>query len=73
MCVRIVVVREMMIYLNYFFLQDQKTQEAIQEFTNGIDLFYTIAIPPHKNTHIAEESLRSCKADQGTVVPFIKL
>lgn len=51
--------------------QKEDTQSAVDNFMEGIDLFYTIAVPPHKNTHIAEESLKACYADQGTVVSLI--
>lgn len=42
----------------------------MREFVDGIERFYTVAVPPHKNTQIAQESLRTCMADQGSVVEF---
>lgn len=52
----------------FSFIQKENTSEAIKEFVSGIELFYTVALAPHKNTHIAQESLRTCLADQGSVV-----
>ncbi|XP_062562629.1 SET and MYND domain-containing protein 4 [Armigeres subalbatus] len=43
----------------------ERVEEAAQLFSKGINLFYTVAVPPHKTTHVAEESLRSCYADFG--------
>lgn len=63
---------------NYFlteieiFLQKEDTQSAIDKFVEGIDLFYAIAVAPHKNMHVAEESLKACYADQGTVVSMVQ-
>ncbi|XP_037939515.1 SET and MYND domain-containing protein 4-like [Teleopsis dalmanni] len=47
-------------------MKDQKTQEAIALFKEGIDMFYQIAVMPHKDTLIAQQSLRKCMADTGT-------
>lgn len=43
----------------------EKISEAIEKFKVGINLFYKVALPPHKDTHIAQESLRTCLADNG--------
>ncbi|XP_037030405.1 SET and MYND domain-containing protein 4 [Bradysia coprophila] len=50
------------------FMDKEDTQSAIDKFIEGIDLFYAIAVAPHKNMHLAEESLKACYGDQGTVV-----
>lgn len=47
-------------------MQAQKTQEAIDLFREGIDLFFQIAALPHKDTLIAQQSLLKCVADTGT-------
>lgn len=36
-------------------------------FIRGINLFYTVAVPPHRDTHIAQESLRQCFAVVGDI------
>ncbi|XP_055636198.1 SET and MYND domain-containing protein 4 isoform X2 [Toxorhynchites rutilus septentrionalis] len=46
-------------------MEDERADEAINLLSKGIELFYQIAVPPHKPTHVAEESLRVCFADQG--------
>uniref|UniRef100_A0A182N656 SET domain-containing protein n=1 Tax=Anopheles dirus TaxID=7168 RepID=A0A182N656_9DIPT len=46
-------------------MADERVDEAIELLTKGIKLFAQVAVPPHKPTHVAEESLRSCYADKG--------
>lgn len=38
-------------------------QDAGDVLFDGINLFYTVAIPPHRSTHIAQEALRKCLAE----------
>lgn len=40
--------------------QKENPAEAIKAFVAGINLFYSVAVPPHRDTHIAQESLRVC-------------
>lgn len=47
--------------------KDQRIDEAIDLLSQGIALFHKIAVPPHKSTHVAEESLRVCFADKGSI------
>lgn len=44
--------------------RDQLT-DAANTFIDGINLFYSVAIPPHHDTHIAQESLRVCLSNIG--------
>ncbi|XP_053690963.1 SET and MYND domain-containing protein 4 [Sabethes cyaneus] len=48
-------------------MEEERTEEAIELLCRGITLFHQIAVPPHKPTHMAEESLRVCFADQASV------
>ncbi|XP_017477313.1 PREDICTED: SET and MYND domain-containing protein 4 isoform X1 [Rhagoletis zephyria] len=47
-------------------MHNQKVQEAIDQFTEGIEAFFEIAVLPHKDTIIAQHSLIRCFADRGT-------
>lgn len=42
-------------------------QDAANVFIEGINLFYSVAIPPHRDTHIAQESLRVCLSNIGHI------
>lgn len=46
---------------------DRNPRAAAIAFINGINLFYTVAAPPHRSTHIAQESLRTCLAAIGHI------
>lgn len=46
-------------------MDTERIPEAIEKFKVGLNLFYKVALPPHKDTHIAQESLRTCYADSG--------
>lgn len=43
-------------------MQNEKVDEAIDMFKEGIDLFFQIAVLPHKDTLIAQNSLTKCLA-----------
>lgn len=45
-------------------MQDQKVDDAIDMFKEGIDMFFQIAVLPHKDTLIAQNSLIKCFAAQ---------
>ncbi|CAH2103239.1 unnamed protein product [Euphydryas editha] len=49
------------------FMDDELPEEAIKTLTDAVDNFYKVARPPHWETHIAQESLRSCFATAGNV------
>lgn len=42
-------------------------KDAAKTFIDGINLFYSVATPPHRDTHIAQESLRVCLSNIGHV------
>lgn len=46
-------------------MDEERTQEAIEILTEGMKIFHRIAIPPHKDTHLAEIALSGCFADSG--------
>lgn len=56
------------LYRNGAELMDKDNyKEAATAFLNGINLFYTVAVPPHRDTHIAQESLRTCLSAFGQI------
>lgn len=46
-------------------IEADKIMEAKERLTLGINMFHKIAAAPHRDTHIAQESLRTCLADNG--------
>ncbi|KAL4717714.1 hypothetical protein ACJJTC_000863 [Scirpophaga incertulas] len=46
-------------------MDQQCTEDAIQTLCEAIDLYHRIAHAPHKDTHVAQEALRSCYAASG--------
>ncbi|XP_060809650.1 SET and MYND domain-containing protein 4 [Amyelois transitella] len=48
-------------------MDEGRTEEATESMCNGIDLFHEVARPPHRDTHLAQESLRACFATAGNV------
>lgn len=48
-------------------MDDELCEEATKTLTEAVDDFYKVARPPHWETHIAQESLRSCFATAGNV------
>lgn len=47
------------------FQQIEKVDDAITSFKSGIQLFHKVALPPHRDLHIAQESLRACLSTSG--------
>lgn len=45
-------------------MQEQNVEEAIDIFKESIDKFFQIAVLPHKDTLIAQNSLTICLAAQ---------
>lgn len=45
----------------------EQLNEAAKFFIDGINLFYSVATPPHRDTHIAQESLRVCLSNIGHI------
>lgn len=46
-------------------LKVENVDAAITSFKSGIELFHKVALPPHKDLHIVQESLRACLATAG--------
>lgn len=46
-------------------MDNGQLKEAANAFINGINIFYSIAQPPHHDTHIAQDSLRVCLSNIG--------
>lgn len=46
-------------------MDKEDLKEAANTFVKGINLFYSIAQPPHHDTHIAQDSLRVCLSNIG--------
>lgn len=70
MDVRTFVIIEMCFRIHSFslffqFNQAENVRDAIRSFKGGIELFHKVALPPHKDLHIAQESLRACLATAG--------
>lgn len=53
------------IFIPFYLLQNQEIPDAISFFKNGLEIFNKVALSPHKDTHIAQEALRACLADNG--------
>ncbi|CAH0716358.1 unnamed protein product, partial [Brenthis ino] len=49
------------------FMEEENAEEAIKTLSEAVDRFHSVARPPHKDTHIAQESLRSCFAARSNV------
>ncbi|XP_043267870.1 SET and MYND domain-containing protein 4-like isoform X3 [Venturia canescens] len=47
------------------FMEEEKTQEAIEIFVTALEKFHRIAVPPHRGTHLAEIAFAACMADSG--------
>lgn len=48
-------------------MDKNQLRDAAQLFIDGINMFYSVAAPPHSDTHIAQESLRVCLANIGLI------
>lgn len=48
-------------------MEEERTEEAITVMCEAIDLFHEVARAPHRDTHLAQEALRSCFATAGNV------
>lgn len=49
------------------YMDENRLKEAAKTFIDGINLFHTVAVPPHRDTHIAQESLRVCLSNIGRI------
>lgn len=48
-------------------MERDQLRDAAKTFIEGINMFYSIATPPHRDTHIAQESLRVCLSNIGHI------
>lgn len=48
-------------------MDNTELKDAAKLFVDGINMFYSVAAPPHKDTHIAQESLRICLSNIGLI------
>lgn len=48
-------------------MEEERAEEAIAAICAGIDKFHETGIAPHRDTHLAQEALRSCIAAFGNV------
>lgn len=48
-------------------MDSNQLKEAAKLFIDGINLFYSVAAPPQRDTHIAQESLRVCLSNIGLI------
>lgn len=49
------------------YMDREQLCDAAKTFIDGINLFYSVATPPHRDTHIAQESLRVCLSNIGHI------
>lgn len=49
------------------YMENDQLRDAAKSFIEGINLFYSVATPPHRDTHIAQESLRVCLSNIGRI------
>lgn len=48
-------------------MDKEQLKEAAKSFVDGINMFYSVATPPHRDTHIAQDSLRVCLSNIGHI------
>lgn len=48
-------------------MDEERAEEAIAAMCQGIDEFHEAGRAPHRDTHLAQEALRSCFAAFGNV------
>nr|XP_012154126.1 PREDICTED: SET and MYND domain-containing protein 4 isoform X2 [Megachile rotundata] len=48
-------------------MDEERPEAALREFLEGTDKFHRVAVPPHRDTHLAEIAASICMADQGNV------
>ncbi|KAG6446964.1 SET and MYND domain-containing protein 4 [Manduca sexta] len=48
-------------------MDQERPSEAISVMCDAIDTFHLVARPPHRDTHLAQEALRSCFAAFGNI------
>lgn len=48
-------------------MEEGRREEAIKDFTMYVDAVCRVVVPPHKELHLAMQSLRLLVASRGTV------
>ncbi|CAG9789007.1 unnamed protein product [Diatraea saccharalis] len=48
-------------------MEAENTEDAIRIMCDAIDMYHEVAWAPHRDTHLAQEALRSCFASSGNV------
>lgn len=48
-------------------MDEERAEEAIATMCAGIEEFHEVGCAPHRDTHLAQEALRSCFAAFGNV------
>lgn len=49
-------------------MEEERLEGAIPIFESALNQFYEVALPPHRDTHVALESLRVCYGNRGNVI-----
>lgn len=48
-------------------MEKEQPEKALKAFFEATSKFHKIAMPPHKDTHLAEIAASACMADEGNV------
>lgn len=48
-------------------MEKEQPEKALEAFFEATSKFHKIAMPPHKDTHLAEIAASACMADEGNV------
>ncbi|XP_017764467.1 PREDICTED: SET and MYND domain-containing protein 4-like [Eufriesea mexicana] len=48
-------------------MEEEEPERALKAFFEAANKFHRVAVPPHKDTHLAEIAASACMADEGTV------
>lgn len=48
-------------------MDKEQLKEAAKFFIDGINMFYSVAVPPHRDTYTAQDSLRVCLSNIGHI------
>ncbi|XP_017877200.1 SET and MYND domain-containing protein 4-like isoform X1 [Ceratina calcarata] len=48
-------------------MEEEKPEKALEIFFEALKRFHSVAVPPHKDTHLAEIAASACMADEGNV------
>lgn len=48
-------------------MEAERSEEAVEELAEALNEFHKIALPPHRDTHLAQIGIAACMADSGNV------